>query len=163
MNRSTIKYAGADLSVPEFLVDLWPYDMPLNKFPTFCGAGDGLGDSIVPDKVRGVILTPACFVHDIDWALSSSRSVYHFVMSNVYFLFNNRAMAHAQLKEGTTKYKIVMHLCNFYAVVVTSPIGWKNYTPEGTDIWDINLVVKSKLKRLAEAHLGIKQEVDGHV
>jgi hypothetical protein len=157
MNRATITYHGADLSVPEFLVSLWPHDLPLKKFPSFCGAGDGIRDIIVPEKVRGAILSPACFIHDIDWALAPSRSVYHFIMSNVHFLFNNRALVEAQLRKGTAQRTIALHLCNLYAFAVTSPIGWRNYRPEGTSDWMENLVLKSKLKRLAEASLGISE------
>ena len=33
-----------------------------------CGAGEGLGEKIVPDYILGVFIRPACQVHDKDWS-----------------------------------------------------------------------------------------------
>jgi hypothetical protein len=153
MSRVTISYCGAELTVPEFLSDLWPFDLPLSRFPSYCGAGEGPGDWIVPEKVRGAILSPACFIHDVDWALAPSRDPYHFVMSNVYFWQNNRALVKAQLREKSGQYIMALHLCNLYAAVVTTPLGWRSYTPIGESNWKENAEVKQKLNRLAMANL----------
>jgi hypothetical protein len=153
MSRATIIYHDAELSAPEFLVDLWPHDMHLEMWPTYCGAGDGLGDWIVPDKIRSANVRPACFLHDVDWALAPSRSAQYFVISNYYFWCNLRALVKVQLTEGTGQYKMALHLCNLYAAVVTCPLGWKNFQPEGTTVWDANPTVQQKLHRLAMASL----------
>lgn len=141
-----------EVNGPEWLSEVWPADMPLRNWPTFCGAGDGIGDFVVPDRVRTAIVAPACFIHDIEWATGDIKNPYDFVMSNVHFYFNLRAMCSGQLTG--TKLRIALHLCGVYALVVTSPIGWRNYEPCGKD-WKTNVIVKDRLKRLARAHLGL--------
>jgi hypothetical protein len=155
MNRSTIIYQGAELSVPEFLVDLWPHDLAIEDWPTFCGAGDGPGDWIVPDKARGVYFTPACFIHDIDWALAPSRLAHSFVISNYYFWCNLRALTKIQTRESTTRQKMLLHLNNLYAAVVTTPLGWRNFHPLCEPDWTKNSEVKGKLNKLAMASLEV--------
>jgi len=50
-------------------------DSSLKDFPdNFCGAGEGFGEKIVPDYIGfswagGVKISPACWVHDKEWAL----------------------------------------------------------------------------------------------
>lgn len=35
-----------------------------NLRPTACGAGKGIGDAIIPDKIWGLDITEACRIHD---------------------------------------------------------------------------------------------------
>jgi len=54
-----IRY-GAQMEVADFLEHLMPDepDLPLNMWPTFCGAGDGIGDRLVPDIIGGICISP---------------------------------------------------------------------------------------------------------
>jgi hypothetical protein len=56
---------------------------------------------------------------------------------------------------------MVLHLNNLYAAVVTCPLGWKNFQPEGTTVWDANPTVQQKLHRLAMATMN--QEFENFV
>lgn len=59
MKYEQVEYYGAKLTMPSFLVALFPVDLPAKKWPTFCGAGGGFGDRVVPDRIHGVRLAPA--------------------------------------------------------------------------------------------------------
>jgi len=56
MNFVKISYWGADLTIPDFLEPLWPHDLPPEAWPTFCGAGQGWGDAIVPGLARFILI-----------------------------------------------------------------------------------------------------------
>lgn len=61
---------GVPLIVP--LVGGKPLEFPWDKwekFPTYCGAGRGIGDLVVPDVIFGLKVSPVCFIHDVDFAL----------------------------------------------------------------------------------------------
>lgn len=152
----TIDYLGAQLRVPDFLVDLWPHEMEWKQWPTFCGAGDGLGDWIVPDRVRGAILAPACFIHDVEWAIAGDRGVYAFLMANLHLTINNRQCVSVQIPNTEkVRKRMALHLCNLYGAMVCTPFGWRNFHPCGTVAWEKNLTVQDKLRRLARANLGL--------
>jgi hypothetical protein len=69
---------------------LVPYTC-LGDFPRCCGAGDGVGDLLVPDQVLGVPITPACYFHDDDWYYAEPTwEAYH--ASNSRFHLNIRAI-----------------------------------------------------------------------
>ncbi|PID76818.1 MAG: hypothetical protein CSB24_04630 [Deltaproteobacteria bacterium] len=91
MKTTAIKVEGIELIVPDFLVDLWPHHLRLDDFPSFCGAGSGLGDAIVPEKCWGLVLSPACFIHDISW-LVCEASWAGFHQSNSMFVHNMLAL-----------------------------------------------------------------------
>lgn len=152
MNTKKIYCWTAELIVPEDLVDIWPHSLPLPWWPTYCGAGEGIGDRLVPDKLRRAYLQPACFIHDIEWALAPSRNPVDFVSSNFHFWLNLRSLVISQIpKSEPRRLKEALHLCNFYVLVVTSPIGWRNFRPEGTTIFNLNQDVKEKVHKLAMA------------
>ena len=58
---------------------------------TACGAGEGIGDKLVPETIWGVRVTLACFVHDYMWELSEA-SWADFHHSNAVFLSNINAV-----------------------------------------------------------------------
>lgn len=94
-----IEYAGAEIEIPKFLLRYWPHNLPLAKWPSFCGAGQGLGDTIVPDELCGVRIAAACFIHDIDWAISDSTDTW-FLKSNARFFFNLRSLLIANSRKS---------------------------------------------------------------
>ncbi len=79
------RYRGVDLRIPAFLKACWPVERPLAAWPTFGGAGR-VGDYLVPDRVCGVCLSCVFFVHDVDWALATSR--FEAIAAN-WRLYNN--------------------------------------------------------------------------
>lgn len=73
--------------VPAFLVDLWPYHLRLADFPTFCGAGAGIGDMLVPESAWGLKLSSVCFIHDLSWAVAAATWA-EFHQANTMMLYN---------------------------------------------------------------------------
>jgi len=86
-----IKVYGAVLDIPDFLEPFWPYDLELIDFPTFCGAGQGLGDKLIKDIRCEVNTAPACLVHDVEWTLCD-KSYFDAIMSNVRLYKNTRSL-----------------------------------------------------------------------
>lgn len=39
----------------------------IQEFPSCCGAGDGIGNLVVPETILGLRVSAACFVHDYMW------------------------------------------------------------------------------------------------
>lgn len=152
MDHVAIIYAGAVLEIPAFLEPLWPHDMPLHHWPTFCGAGVGIGDWIVPDRISGVHVGPACLAHDLDWAIGDG-SKKHWLASNERFGRNLKSLVRAQVADEDIL-SSALEDCDIYRIAVSSPVGWCLYDPCGTDPYT-NPVVKSKLKRLAQRYSGI--------
>ncbi len=82
-----ITVEGCRFWVPRFLAEHWPHQVPLASFPTFCGAGDGWGDRVVPDRIFLLPIAPCCFIHDIDWTICAATEV-EFHLANVRFRHN---------------------------------------------------------------------------
>ena len=153
MNSHVItEYAGAHVEVSAFLVPLLPHDLPLKDWPTYCGAGKGFGDWLVPDLIPGAYIQFPCFQHDIDWALADG-SKDDYWKANARFLRNLRTMVRAQIADEDSLEK-GLYDCEWYYMGVSSPIGWSCYHPSGQD-WRTNPVVKEKLHRLSCRDLGI--------
>ncbi len=70
---------GMGMQVTEPMVRLFPW-CSYEDFPTnYCGPGDGIGETLIPDSILGLTaflpgfldvsikLSPACFIHDLDW------------------------------------------------------------------------------------------------
>lgn len=150
-NIIKIKYAGAALEISAFLGPLWPFDMLLDDWPTFCGAGQGFGDWLVPDTIYGVRVAPACLQHDVEWAIADG-SYKAFMTANCRFRRNLGAMVKIQLTGW--RRSLAVARCNTYFLVVSSPIGWANFDPGSTDPYK-NEAVRAKIKRLSQAALGI--------
>ena len=154
MKYIKIIYADAELEIPEFLKTLWPYGMLLKDWPTFCGAGSGLGDWIVPDKINHKIISPGCFIHDLDWAIADG-SKQAWTESNHRFCRNIKNLVKAQIIDQDLL-ESAFEDCEVYRIMVSSPIGWMNYDPCGTDPWT-NPVVKDRLRRLALKNIKVSQ------
>lgn len=157
MKHCQINCHGAMLTIPEFLRPLWPYMLPLDKWPSFCGAGDGWGDRLVPEKVHGVCISPACFIHDVDWALSPD-SVTGFLASNWRLLCNARALIMASNLPWWRKQMAVARVAGLYLVAV-STVGTLYFDGllDG-DEWDgieiSNPTVADRMRKLAKAAYG---------
>ena len=87
MDTSTISVEGCEFIVPVAIKQYWPRYLDIDEFPSFCGAGNGFGDSIVPEKMLGLKVAPACFIHDLSWEICElSWAGFH--QSNSMFLHN---------------------------------------------------------------------------
>lgn len=143
---TTINYLNATLEVPDWLEPLLPFDLPIDSWPSFCGAGCGIGDWLVPDTLYGACISPACLVHDIDFACNH-RTRASFQSANNRFARNIEALVSAQLT-GAKRYFAMAGAVRYWFFV--SAFGWKHFTPESTNPWS-NKTVREKLNRLAKA------------
>lgn len=88
METVQIIYDGVRLTVP--IVDGSPLHMPHNgfdDFDTYCGPGKGWGDKLIPDEIYGIIISPACFIHDKMFFYAKASWV-DFHLSNSVFFHN---------------------------------------------------------------------------
>lgn len=143
---ATIDYLGATLEVPDWLVPLWPHDLPVTAWPSFCGAGCGIGDMLVSESLYGAIISPACLVHDIDFACNT-RTRAAFQAANNRFARNIESLVSAQLT-GARKYFATAGAVRYWFFVTM--FGWKHFDPESNNPWS-NKTVREKLNRLAKA------------
>lgn len=68
-----VLYGGAKLDIHPVLAKVWPYEKWPTKWPTFCGAGNGLGDRMIPDNPRGIDCSCLCADHDLRWTLANNK------------------------------------------------------------------------------------------
>lgn len=148
MKHEKVLYHGALIEVPYFMVKMLPETLPLKNWPTFCGAGNGFGDWIVPDWVKRVCISPECLVHDIEWAIANG-SWRAFQSANNRFLRNLISRLISKLN-GFMLIRGLVWAVGYWAAVST--VGWKCYGSSGID-WQNNEVVKDKLHRLAMAEI----------
>lgn len=154
MNFVKISYWGADLTIPDFLESLWPHDLPPEEWPTFCGAGQGLGDKIVPDHIGTVSLSPAGFCHDVEWACSA-KTLSTFVGANGRFFLNCVSLIMAADMNVWPKIKTLIPVSGIYLSAVSTMgllfFSWfsKNRKEDADPL--NNPVVQDRLRRLANA------------
>lgn len=102
----------------------FPYEF-VTDFDSYCGAGDGFGDNIVPDKIWGIPVSPACFIHDYMWkyAEPSWRDFHH---SNSIFLHNLNELIRSQSKSTILKKFRMYRAVSYYNAVdsVGSKVFW---------------------------------------
>ena len=95
------------------------YDPPcdsLSFFPNCCGAGDGIGEKLVPDKILGVKISAACHSHDHCFEFGEPTWA-DFHQSNSMFIRNIINILRAKSKWRILGYfRILMAATFFYAV-----------------------------------------------
>lgn len=148
-----ITHDGISLQVPTFIVanDLWPHQLPWPSWPSFCGAGEGLGDYIVPDHIFSLNISPICFIHDCEYAVNNKNWL-AFYSANLRLRNNIKSAVDAKMHGPE---RIAGHVISdeYYLAVMT--MGWPNFTPDApVERWFESQTLKSKLHRLAMADLG---------
>lgn len=66
-------YGGAKLDIHPVLAKVWPYEKWPEQWATFCGAGNGFGDWLIPENPRGIDCSCCCADHDIRWIFAKNR------------------------------------------------------------------------------------------
>ncbi len=76
--------------------------MFLADYSSYCGAGKGFGDILVPETMWGLTITIACYVHDHMWEMClPTWEAFHF--SNSVFLRNILSCIRNQSKSSMLK------------------------------------------------------------
>jgi len=137
-----ITYYGAELEFAKFIIPNLPDDkkFKLEWWPTFCGAGSGIGDWFVPDETCGVPLPPLCFQHDIDFAISDDTWQAFFAANlRLYLNARNLVYAHADRKKYGN-FRIEMGCLKYFIGVMV--FGHNHFKKSQDD----NVVVTDPLK-----------------
>ena len=122
---------GIEFLVPEG-VDL---PLHLDQFPDACGPGKGLGERVVPEKIFGLRVSPACWIHDKSWECADP-TVLDFHISNIMFVWNLFSIIEA----FPSKWWIANVLREYRAVTyfnaVNGPLGRRCFEREkGVKVW----------------------------
>lgn len=147
-SHTNIIYQGISLRMPRWLADVWRFELPLKDFPSYCGAGNSIGEWLVPDTAHKVRLSPACLIHDIEQCLGR-RSFTNFMKTNNNLLRNLRACVKAQLPKGERK-KAYLHCYWYWGTCAT--VGWLNFYPSSTNPWQ-NEEIKIRIEKLKRAKI----------
>ena len=157
MKFSKVNFFSATLTVPDWFAPLFPLDLPVDKWPSYCGAGSGFGDAIVPEYIRGVCLSPACLIHDIEWS-TCDRTFKAFIASNLRFYGNCLALVRAsgkpRLKQALSALRCTLYFASVSTVGVYFFLAGEDYGELSKDPIE-NPIVIEKLRRLSRAKLGI--------
>jgi len=118
METTMLKFHGIQYQVPEGFEFL---DKEINEYPSFCGAGDGIGDKIVPEVIGGMRCSHICHAHDECWSLCEPTRV-AFIKSNMMFGYNLSVYLSTGKGFWTTIWRLVKGAVYVAAV---STVGWK--------------------------------------
>jgi len=72
---------------------MWPVGATALNFPDCCGAGNGLGNYLVPDTFYGLCVSAACWIHDQMFTLAEATWK-SFYFCNEIFLENLKRIIH---------------------------------------------------------------------
>jgi len=158
----------AKLAMPRFLVEHLPdpKTFPLSAWPSYCGAGKGFGDRIIPDTQLGVMLAICCLIHDIDWSGLFKQGWVHCMESNWRLMKNIEALLRANVdyEYYTEKEIVAVARTYFWGVTIGSFRHYKAgavLTAPVSSPMD-HIVVKQKIQRLRDKYtLYLKTEYGG--
>lgn len=119
MKTQILEFHGVDYHVPdpfEFLVK------ELVDYPSFCGAGSGIGDRIVPEKIGGMPCSHICHVHDEWWEYCDSTWI-AFIRGNMAFGYN--LAVYLATGGGGFRERVWRLVKGVAYVGAVSTVGWK--------------------------------------
>jgi hypothetical protein len=146
-------WEGMGMQVTEQIVPLFPFCSYADFPDCFCGAGDGLGQALVPDYVYGytrwlpqpldisIKLSPACWLHDKDWEFAAPTwGEFHDSNSRLYA--NTKVIIEKQARSGLIR-SHAMRYPELYSQAVDTigrSIFWRlkqrqGYTIPGSAAW----------------------------
>jgi hypothetical protein len=94
----------------------FPYKT-FEEFTSYCGAGQGLGDIIVPERIFGLKISPACYIHDVSWEIADA-SWTEFHQTNSIFL--NNILEIIRYKSSSW---ILEHIRNYRAITYYNAVN----------------------------------------
>ena len=110
-------------------VEVFIRERVLENYSSFCGAGSGLGDLIVPETIFGVRVSPACFVHDQMFDKAKPLQM-DLLVSNAVFMtnLNSLIVQMSRMSKFNPLYHLRMYRMTTYFDAVNtigSEIFWK--------------------------------------
>ena len=125
INTIVERFDGVDLIRPSGAF-MWPCSQ-FEGFPECCGPGENGGtfERLVPEKVIGLVVSPACFIHDVMWSVKD-KSWGAFHASNSVLLTNLLEINKKKGGYGLVQMaRIPLIVAGFIAA--TSPVGAARY------------------------------------
>lgn len=95
---------------------MWPKNATVDDFPSCCGAGTGIQETLVPDTFYGLNVSPACWIHDQMFALAGPTWT-EFHQSNDVFLHNLKQIIKASTNSVFLKHLRYIRAFEYYAAV----------------------------------------------
>jgi len=112
METKVVNVGGVDLVV----ADGWfPKMKKLEEYPDCCGAGEGLGEKLVPDKILGLRISIACCEHDYSFEHAEATWA-EFHAASFRFVRNIYAIIRAQSRWGLGLLRTLIASVYFYSV-----------------------------------------------
>lgn len=108
---------GVQLLVPVQL-DALPFTR-LEDAPDACGAGRGFGEWVVPEKVLGLRISAACWIHDKDWEFAAPTWD-DFHAANGRLLHNMAAIIVAKSKSPLLRVLRIYRPATYFLAVSTA-------------------------------------------
>jgi hypothetical protein len=121
--------------LPVHLVAPFEFLIPnerVENFDHYCGAGRGFGDIVIPDRMWGLNISPACAVHDEMWNIAPATwEAFH--ASNSIFLRNLIQLITIQSKSSILKRLRLYRAVTYYNAVDSfgKNIFWKLKREQG--------------------------------
>lgn len=125
--------------------------------PNCCGAGEGIGNILVPENTLGLRISPACFIHDYDFkfaeptweAFHAANSRFlHNLISIVQVTSESSVLRHLRLYRCVTYYNAVDTVGNkvFWAMKREQQLGgfWSDYSPINDAVKTMNHITEKK-------------------
>lgn len=94
----------------------------ISEYPSFCGAGKGIGDKIVDEFIGGRRCSHICHAHDDSWNVAEP-SVVGFIVSNAMFAFN--LFTYLMRPPGGVVKQVWRAVKGSMYVLAVSTIGWR--------------------------------------
>jgi len=120
--RGRVRYDLPIIAPPGIHIPSFDYGYWRPKYSgSYCGAGQGFGDKIVPETAWGLYLTLACYVHDYMWD-ASTYSRHDFEQSNIVFFQNN-----VTIITKVSRSEVLKHIRLYRAVTMydaVDSLGW---------------------------------------
>lgn len=119
MKIREVDFDGVNLLVPDAPWFSWPHPA-FDGFPACCGPGPTghLGEIFVPDKIEGLCISPACWVHDLMFQYGKGRD--EFTQANLTFLENMWRINEAHGGDILDKIDRVAEIYIYYSAVDTA-------------------------------------------
>lgn len=111
------------------LVTLKDLDWPapnVELFGDYCGAGTGIANTLVPETIWGIKISPACFIHDVMWERAEPTWA-DFHHSNSVFWHNINTLVMEQSKSKTLGRLRLYRAVTYYNAVdsIGASIFWR--------------------------------------
>jgi len=109
----------------------------IEDYGPYCGAGKGIGNTVVPESIWGLRISVACFIHDTMWD-KAERTWADFHQSNSVFLKNILTIIIVCSRNGFMKRLRLYPAVTYYnAVDSLGQVFWRDVGGEPSDVTDV--------------------------